>query len=102
MSANRRPPGRGPPCLILGIHRGALCGLPARRHPRNRSVHLWSPNPAHYPILTGKDRDRLAFGDGDRGRKEGRRKADTHWEDLPGVEILTRRATHPGRAAAAG
>ena len=29
------------------------------------------------------------------GRKDG--KADTHWEDLPGIEILTRRATHTGR-----
>ena len=45
--------------------------------------------------MTAQNRDRLAFGDVDRARKEGRRKADTHWEDLPGIEILTRRATTP-------
>ena len=27
-------------------------GITRRRHPRNRSVHLWSANPAHYPVLT--------------------------------------------------
>ena len=68
-------------------------GVTRRRHPSNRSVHLWSSDPAHYPILTAQDRDRLAFGKVDRARKEGRRKADMHWEKLPGVEILSRTAT---------
>ena len=70
-------------------------GVTRRRHPHNRGVHLWSSDPTNYPVLAAQDRDRLAFGDGNRGRKEGRRKADTHWEDLPGVEILTRTATTP-------
>ena len=74
-------------------------GVTRRRHPRNRSVHLWSANPAHYPVLTVEDRDRLAFGDVDRARWEGRRKADAHWEELPGVDILSRTATtQDGRA----
>ena len=68
-------------------------GVTRRRHPRNRGVHLWSSNPGNYPVLTGKDRDRLAFGNVDRGRKEGRAKADAYWEALPGVEILTRQAS---------
>ena len=68
-------------------------GISRRRHPRNRSVHLWSTNPAHYPVLTAADRDRLAFGRVNRARKEGRRSADAHWEELPGVEILSRTAT---------
>ena len=45
--------------------------------------------------LTAEDRDRLAFGNVDRRRKEGRSKADGYWEDLPGVEILTRKASTP-------
>ena len=43
--------------------------------------------------MTAQNRDRLAFGDVDRARKEGRRSADAHWEELPGVEILSRTAT---------
>jgi len=70
-------------------------GVTRRRHPRNRGVHLWSSDPANYPVLTAKDRNRLAFGNVDRGRKEGRSKADSYWEDLPGVEILTRKASTP-------
>ena len=45
--------------------------------------------------MTAEDRDRLAFGNVDRRRKEGRSKADGYWEDLPGVEILTRKASTP-------
>ena len=41
-------------------------GVTRRRHPRNRSVHLWSSNPAHYPVLTAADRRRLAFGSEDK------------------------------------
>ena len=70
-------------------------GVTRRRHPRNRSIHLWSSDPGNYPVLTAEDRDRLAFGNVDRRRKEGRSKADGYWEDLPGVEILTRKASTP-------
>ena len=62
-------------------------GLTRVPHPRNRRVRLWTGDPRKYPILTAGDRDRLAFGDVDRGRKEGRRKADAHWEALPGTTI---------------
>ena len=69
-------------------------GITRRRHPRNRSVHLWSTNPEHYPVLTVQDRRRLAFGAGDKGKRT-RAKQDAAWEDLPGIEILTRTATTP-------
>ena len=70
-------------------------GVTRRPHPRNRRFHMWSSDPANYPVLTAEDRDRLAFGNVDRGRKEGRSKADGYWENLPGVEILTRQASTP-------
>ena len=69
-------------------------GVTRRRHPRNRGVHLWSANSAHYPILTAQDRRRLAFGVGDT-RNRTRADQDAAWEDLPGVEILTRSAITP-------
>ena len=52
-------------------------------------------HPGKYPVLTEEDRDRLAFGPGweDRARKEGRRKADAHWKQLPGSVILTHKAS---------
>ena len=64
-------------------------------HPRNRAFRLWAGDADKYPILTAEDRDRLAFGDGwaNRRRKEGRRKADSHWERLPGSAILSRKAS---------
>ena len=40
--------------------------LPADATPRNRSVHLWSSDPAHYPVLTAEARRRLAFGSEDK------------------------------------
>ncbi len=69
-------------------------GITRRRHPRNRSVHLWSANPVHYPVLTAQDRRRLAFGAGDKGKRT-RARQDAAWEDLPGIEILTRDASTP-------
>ena len=69
-------------------------GITRRRHPRNRGVHLWSANPAHYPVLTTQDRRRLAFGVGDT-RNRTRADQDAAWENLPGVEILTHSATTP-------
>ena len=64
-------------------------------HPGNRRIRVWTSNPDRYPVLTAEDRDRLAFGPGweDRARKEGRKKADAHWEQLPGATIVTRTAT---------
>ena len=73
-------------------------GVTRRRHPSNRSVHLWSSDPAHYPILTREDRRRLAFGAQDK-RDRTRANQDAPWEDLPGIEILTRKAsTADGRS----
>ena len=69
-------------------------GVTRRPVPRS-GLWGWSHDPADYPILTADDRDRLAFGDVDRARKEGRRKADAYWDDLPGVKIVDRRATLP-------
>ena len=69
-------------------------GITRRRHPRNRSVHLWSSDPGNYPILTAEDRRRLAFGSGDK-KNRMRADQDAAWEDLPGTEILTRTATTP-------
>ena len=67
-------------------------GVTRRRHPRNRSVHLWSSDPAHYPVLTAEARRRLAFGSEDK-KNRTRADQDAAWEDLAGVEILTRTAT---------
>ena len=69
-------------------------GVTRRRHPRNRGVHLWSSDPANYPVLTTADRRRLAFGAQDKGNRT-RADQDAAWEDLAGVEILTRTATTP-------
>ena len=71
-------------------------GVTRRRHPRNRRVHLWSSDPGNYPILTAADRDRLAFGAAATTiRHRSRDVKDAAWEDLPGVEILTRQASTP-------
>ena len=81
---------------FLAAH--SLAWIPGRTrvpHPGNRRFRVWTRDPSKYPILTAEDRDRLAFGAGweDRARKEGRQKADAHWEQLPGATILTRTAT---------
>ena len=75
----------------------SVAWLPGRTrvpHPRNRALRLWSGDPGKYPILTAKDRRRLAFGDDDKGHRT-RAQQDAAWEDLPGVEILTRQAATP-------
>ena len=69
-------------------------GITRRRHPRNRGVHLWSAHPAHYPVLTAADRRRLAFGTADK-KNRTRADQDAAWENLPGVEILTRKVSTP-------
>ena len=70
-------------------------GVTRRPHPRNRRFHIWSSNPGNYPVLTAEDRDRLAFGAADTVRSRTRAHKDKPWEDLPGVEILTRKASTP-------
>ena len=71
-------------------------GVTRRRHPRNRGVRLWISDPTNYPVLTAADRRRLAFGAKDK-RNRTRADQDAAWEDLAGVEILTRTATTSGR-----
>ena len=69
-------------------------GVTRRRHPRNPDFHLWSADAANYLVLTRADRRRLAFGAKDK-RNRTRADQDSAWEDLPGVEILTRTASSP-------
>ena len=63
-------------------------------HPRNRGVKLWAGDRDRYPILTAADRRRLAFGADDRKHRTRAEQA-APWEDLPGVEIVTRSASTP-------
>lgn len=72
-------------------------GVTRRPHPRNRNFHIWSSDPSNYPVLTTEDRDRLAYGasNPNAARKAGRTASDAHWEDLPGIEILTRKVSTP-------
>lgn len=67
-------------------------GVTRRPHPRNRRFHMWSVNPENYPVLTREDRRRLAYGVADKKHRT-RGEQDAAWEDLPGVEILTRTAS---------
>ena len=69
-------------------------GVSRRPHPRNRRFHMWSSDPRNYTLLTRADRRRLAFGIHDRGHRTHAQQ-DAAWEDLPGVEILTRKASTP-------
>lgn len=69
-------------------------GITRRPHPRNRRFHMWSSNPANYTLLTREDRRRLAFGVHDK-RDRTRANQDAAWEDLPGVEIVTRKVSTP-------
>lgn len=69
-------------------------GVSRRPHPLNRRFHTWSSDPANYLVLTRADRRRLAFGAHDK-RNRVRADQDAAWEDLPGVEVLTRSATTP-------
>ena len=51
----------------------------------------WARNLDAYPVLTRGDRRRLAFGAKDQGKRTLAR-IDSPWEDLPGIEIVDRRA----------
>lgn len=68
-------------------------GVTRRPHPRNRRFHIWSSDSSRYPTLTREDRRRLAFGVADKTKHRTRGEQDAAWEDLPGVEILTRKAS---------
>ena len=69
-------------------------GVTRRPHPRNPDFHLWSADTANYLVLTRADRRRLAFGADDKGHRT-RAQQDAAWEDLPGVEILSRSGASP-------
>ena len=69
-------------------------GITRRPHPRNRRFHMWSSDPGNYLVLTRWDRRRLAFGAADK-RDRTRANQDAAWEDLPDVEIVTRKAATP-------
>ena len=69
-------------------------GVSRRPHPRNPCFHMWSSEPRNYTLLTRKDRRRLAFGAGDK-RNRTRADQDAAWEDLSGIEIVTRKAFTP-------
>ena len=69
-------------------------GVSRRPHPRNADFHLWSADVGNYLVLTRADRRRLAFGAHDPGHRT-RAQQDAAWQDLPGVEILSRAATSP-------
>ncbi len=70
-------------------------GVTRRPHPRNRRFHIWSSDPANYPVLTAEARDRLAFGPNVKAQRRTRTAKDAAWTNLPGVEILTRKASTP-------
>lgn len=111
----RLPPGSGghgpvigqPDLVQLGVRSGPRFrayiavhsiawrpGRTRRPHPRNPDFHLWSADPADYLVLTRADRRRLAFGINDR-RNRTRANQDAAWENLPGIEILSRTASRP-------
>lgn len=71
-------------------------GITRRRHPKNRRRIVWSSDPANYPVLTAKDRDRLAFGEKSTAiGARSRATKDAAWEEVPGAVVLTRNATTP-------
>ena len=55
---------------------------------------LWTGDASRYPVLTREDRRRLAFGAADQ-RNRTRADQDAAWEGLPGVAIVSRRASRP-------
>lgn len=69
-------------------------GVTRRPHPRNPDFHVWSADAANYLALTRADRRRLAFGALDK-RNRTRANQDAAWEDLPGIEIVSRKASTP-------
>lgn len=69
-------------------------GVTRRPHPRNPDFHVWSADPANYLVLTRADRRRLAFGSHDK-RNRTHAQQDAAWENLPGIEVVTRKASTP-------
>ena len=88
-----------------------LPGVTRRPHPRNPRFHLWSSATADYPILTRKDRRRLAFGAKDKrdrnsgqprrpmGGSAGRRDPDPQGVHGRRPPWLARGARRGGRCA---
>jgi len=69
-------------------------GVTRRPHPRHSDFHVWSADAANYLVLTRADRRRLAFGAHDKGNRTHAQQ-DAAWENLPGIEIVTREACTP-------
>ena len=60
--------------------------------PKSGGRRGWATDPDAYPVLTVEDRRRLAFGTEDKKHRT-RADQDAAWEELPGVEIVSRTAT---------
>ena len=61
--------------------------------PRAGGRYVWSRNRDAYPVLTFEDRRRLAFGMGDRDRRNRTRaEIDDAWRNLPGLRVVDRQA----------
>ena len=72
----------------------AVCWIPGRTrvpYPGGGPPRLWTGDASRYPVLTRADRRRLAFGNDAKNRTRG--EQDGPWEDLPGVEIVSRKAS---------
>ena len=54
----------------------------------------WIRNLAKYPVITHRERRRLAFGDNDRKHRT-EAEVDRAFEDLPGLVVVERAATDP-------
>ena len=59
--------------------------------PKSGDRRTWSKDPDAYPVLTRQDRNRLAFGANDNKHRTVA-EIDGPWEDLPGIEIVDRKA----------
>ena len=58
----------------------------------------WARDPNAYPVVTLKDRRRLAFGSRD-SKNRTRREVDGAWFDLPGLTVAERSAVDPHTGA---
>ena len=67
--------------------------IPASGNPRSRA---WIPvrDPHAYRVLTVEDRRRLAFGGADKMHRT-RAQIDAPWENLPGLEVVSREFMEP-------
>ena len=79
-----------------------LAWVPGRtrvRAPKAGGRRVWATNRAAYPVLTRRDRRRLAFGLGDQKHRT-RREIDDAFRGLPGLVVLTEQAVdrHTGES----